>query len=601
MKEIIGIEKVIKNLSVSLILVIIFIISLIGKVYADDNLQIKEFTEKDISSKIIQEEWGNSVDTVIILNGKAVIDGILATPLSNIYNAPVLLTDKQNLKLETKQQLSKLKMKNIIIIGGENIVSTNVVKEIESILDKVNIERIGGNDRYETSLLIAKKIDSQFNVEKVYVGYGNSEADLISIASKSGEEKSPIILTEKEYVPNDIYEWLTKEKLSNAYFIGGEAVISNKVISSINNITSNDVMGNRVWGNNRFETNGKVLEKFYSNKQVNSILVSNVSDYEISLISIPLGIKLKSPLVLVEDNGLNNIQMNVLSKKRTNKIYRLGNKVNDKIINEIKECVKYNPLVDNNKSKDVLFFIPHQDDEVLSFGTTIKKYIDSGFNVNVVLMTDGSSVGMEKILNGEQICKVHQRKHNPQKEGYKLDGVSIDKVRNDQIIKYRNEEYIRALTQLGLRKEQIHFSSFMQKDLYLEKSIAIKGMIEYLNIYPDATVHTFYNKEFNKENHTDHIGLGKAAKELYDNKKIEKLYFHIEPYWYKDFIKSNTNIQVYVQYANNKSEKNSVVNAAKEYSVWKPEEGKLAVGYHSVKKLLDKFMENPVNYFIEIK
>ncbi|MGL6107204.1 cell wall-binding repeat-containing protein [Romboutsia sp.] len=595
--------KLIKNMKLSLILGVMFVSLLANNAYAEDIMQIKDFTGKDIANKIVQEGWGNSADTVIILNSKAVIDGILATPLSGIYNAPVLLSDKDNLKPETKAQLTKLKPKNVIIIGGENIVSNNVKKAIQSLLGNVNIERIGGKDRYDTSLLIAKKIDTQFKVEKIYVGYGNSEADLISIASKSGEEKTPIILAKKEAIPQNLYDWLATKQLSNAYFIGGEAVISNNVISSVNNITSNNVTENRVWGKDRFETNGKLIEKFYSNKELNSALVTNVNDYETALMAIPLGIKLKSPLVIVDKNNVNATQSQVLNQKYTNKIYKLGNYVQDGAFNTIVNGLKYDPLFDNqNTSKDVLFFIPHQDDEMLSFSTVIKQYVDKGFNVNVVLMTDGSWAGLEKVINGTNgVCKIHNVVHNPKKDGAKVNGVSINTFTRANTVQCRNDEYTRALQKLGLRKDNIHISSFVQEDLGVKKDTTIKGMMEYLDKYPNAAVHTFYYSPFSKRTHTDHLGLGVAAKELYDNKKISKLYLHVEPYLADEFIAKNKNVKLYAAYPSTNAEKNSIIEGLKEYMVWQPKDGKYAIGYHSVKKLIDTQIKNSVNYFLEYK
>lgn len=582
---------------------IIFVILLVEKVYAYENLQIKEFTGEDLSKEIIQEGWGNSVETVIVLNGKAVIDGILATPLSEIYNAPILLTHKENLKTETKHQLEKLKPKNIIVIGGENIVSNSVIKDIESILEKVNLERIGGKDRYETSLLIAKKIDSQSKIEKVYIGYGNSEPDLISIASKSGEEKAPLILTQKDNVSSEIYEWLEGENLLDAYFIGGEDVISNKVISSINNIVSKDVSGNRVWGKNRFETNGKVIEKFYSKKELDSVLVINENDYETALMSIPLGIKFKSPIIIVEKNNLNIVQQQILSPKYTNKIYKLGNNIQDVAFNAIVKELKYDLILDNQSGiKDVLFFIPHQDDEMLSFSTVIKQYMDNGYNVNIVLMTDGSNVGVNNVINGTNgICKIHNKKHNPKLEGAKINGLNINTFSIQNLVQCRNEEYFRALYKLGLDKSNIHISKFVQKDNNLNKDIAIKGIMEYLNKYPNSIVHTFYHVPFSKGNHADHLGLGRASKELYDNKKINKLYLHVEPYLVNDFRDKNKNEKLYEYYPSTKAQNDSIVAGLREYSIWQPQNGKYAIGYHSVKRSIDIQIKKPVNYLVEYK
>ncbi len=50
-----------------------------------------------------------------------------------------------------------------------------------------------------------------------------------------------------------MYEWLKEQNLEDAYFIGGNKVISDDVINSVNEITTNDVTANRIAGNNREE------------------------------------------------------------------------------------------------------------------------------------------------------------------------------------------------------------------------------------------------------------------------------------------------------------------------------------------------------------
>ncbi|EQE92628.1 cell wall binding repeat 2 family protein, partial [Clostridioides difficile CD104] len=58
-----------------------------------------------------------------------------------------------------------------------------------------------GSNRYETSLLIAKEIDKNHDVEKVYITNANGgEVDALTIAAKAGQDKQPIILTDKDSI-----------------------------------------------------------------------------------------------------------------------------------------------------------------------------------------------------------------------------------------------------------------------------------------------------------------------------------------------------------------------------------------------------------------
>ena len=71
-------------------------------------------------------------------------------------SAPILLTETNKLNSETKKEILRLNAKNVYVIGGDKAVSNSVINELKSM--NIYVERISGNDRYQTSLEIAKKL-----------------------------------------------------------------------------------------------------------------------------------------------------------------------------------------------------------------------------------------------------------------------------------------------------------------------------------------------------------------------------------------------------------------------------------------------------------
>ncbi|MGX4598573.1 cell wall-binding repeat-containing protein [Faecalimicrobium sp. JNUCC 81] len=92
----------------------------------------------------------------------AIPDALSATPFVYLKNAPILLTEKDNLNYDTKAELRRLGVQKVYIVGGEAVVSDNVKKQLES--NSISVERIKGDTRYETSLKVAQKIDSIYGV-----------------------------------------------------------------------------------------------------------------------------------------------------------------------------------------------------------------------------------------------------------------------------------------------------------------------------------------------------------------------------------------------------------------------------------------------------
>lgn len=162
--------------------------------------------------------------------------------------------------------------------------------------------------------------------------------------------------------------------------------------------------------------------------------------------------------------------------------------------------------------KTALFFIPSQDDETLTFSPAIQRYIKDGYDVHVILATDGISSSIrENLLNGRVVCNIHNEIHD-------------FKISETEFTRLRDQEYKQALTSLGVKQNNIHISRFAVKDGTLDKERAKTIISDYLEQYTNSKVFTISNMSKNVDGgHNDHYTLGIAAKELYDEGKINNL------------------------------------------------------------------------------
>lgn len=295
--------------------------------------QLKGINRYETSVKVSKEGW-SSANTVLLVNGYANADGLVATPLASAYGAPILLSSADTLPESTKTELKRLNPSKVILIGGKTVLSDSLKKQLQEIKPDLEVNRIGGDTRFDTSLLVAKKLDTIVDANKSYVCYGFGEADALSIAAKAGEDKSPIILAKKDAIPKGTLDWLRGESLQTAYFIGGTTNITKSVISQMNSITSSDVSGNRVAGINRYDTNAAVIKKFYTNSVQSGISVAKGLVLADALTSGPLAAKLKTPIVLV-NTELSNNQKQVLSTKQASLVYEIGGGINPSTVQDV--------------------------------------------------------------------------------------------------------------------------------------------------------------------------------------------------------------------------------------------------------------------------
>lgn len=276
--------------------------------------------------------------TIVLVNGNSVADGITATPLAANMDASILLADKNSLPSETVKRINEIAPSKIVIIGGENAISKSLESKIASDYG-AEVVRIAGKDRYETSFEIAKALEENgVYINKAYVVSGKGEPDALSVASKAGEENQPIILTNKDKINDDIYKWMSEKNLQSAYFIGGETLISEDVINSVNEITSEDVSGNRIAGKNREETNAKVIETLYDDGY-STMFAAKSNVLADALTAGPAAAKVGCPVLLMNPSGLSQAQKNALSGKYVYDLYQIGGGVSFKGMSELKSLI----------------------------------------------------------------------------------------------------------------------------------------------------------------------------------------------------------------------------------------------------------------------
>lgn len=232
-----------------------------------------------------------------------------------------------------------------------------------------------------------------------------------------------------------------------------------------------------------------------------------------------------------------------------------------------------------------LFFIPHQDDEALTFGAAIRNHLDVGDECHVILYTDGATSGVRKVLAGQEKCRLHKAIHAPLQEA----GVSVDEA---DFIAWRDDEFRRSCLALGVPEAHIHRPRRLLRDgtTTVEQCEAVIG--EFLAQFPGARVKTFTDLG---GNHPDHANMGRAARNLLMQGTISDLRLYVEPYNLSNARKADrSNVILKERSLRNKQK---VIDSLSEYKRWNPALKQFAIGYHSVKKCIDAAIANPISYY----
>ena len=162
--------------------------------------------------KRLSDKNNEKVENVVLANAFDYPDSIASAPLSKIYNAPLLLTEKDKLNSKTEAQLKKLKIKKVFIVGGTGVVSQNVENKLKSM--GITVERLAGENRYQTSLKIANKVldyrlanapidFTGYKYRSIFLVDGHRYTDALTLAGMSGREDTAIVLLPSNEVKID--------------------------------------------------------------------------------------------------------------------------------------------------------------------------------------------------------------------------------------------------------------------------------------------------------------------------------------------------------------------------------------------------------------
>jgi len=120
--------------------------------------------------------------------------------------------------------------------------------------------RLSGDTRYETAAAIASEAFPDVAPTSAVLVSGNSFADALSANALAGQLEVPLLLTDKDSIPDATGALIKKWNLATIYIVGGPAVISSSVESMLKSASGYDVTNvKRIYGADRAGTAEAVI------------------------------------------------------------------------------------------------------------------------------------------------------------------------------------------------------------------------------------------------------------------------------------------------------------------------------------------------------
>lgn len=299
-----------RKINIFIIMLIVTIISFNYKYTFASNTSRLAGDNRYETSKAISSQF-NQADTAILVTGENYPDALSATPLAAKYKAPILLTNNKTLNSNAESELKRLKVKKVFIIGGHAVVSNEIENKLLSI--GINVERISGSNRYETSFEVAERIGTS---NGVFLTTGLSYADALSIGPIAAKLQMPIILVNDSKVHKlELDKFIKANNITKTYTIGGEDVVPKDIESKFE-------VSQRIAGSNRYDTNNEILRYFKNDFNVDNAYVAVGTNFPDALSGGALASLNNNPIILT--NGNKNVAGNIIEENKMENITILG-------------------------------------------------------------------------------------------------------------------------------------------------------------------------------------------------------------------------------------------------------------------------------------
>jgi LmbE family N-acetylglucosaminyl deacetylase len=239
------------------------------------------------------------------------------------------------------------------------------------------------------------------------------------------------------------------------------------------------------------------------------------------------------------------------------------------------------PQLLTSPTKQVVFYAPHPDDELLSFGVIASEYISLGYEVVYVLLTNGATSTAIKLINGELPSPgngtrfVYKGTHNPVASGYKP--LTVEDVGRARLTEFKS-----SAGEMNIGADHIYTFDLLKEDVLHGEDVAT-AMLTIRELYPDAIHWTMSTMDL----HPHHRVAGESLRLMAEANQTRAAYTISRTTWESieaERKKLNPLIPATYFFKPAADRMQRIRNAALPYNAWNPQAGSFAIGYASVAK-----------------
>lgn len=271
------------------------------------------------SAAISAKSFPVGVNVAYIASGMNFPDALSGAPVAGLTAGPVLLSRKDSLDKPITDELTRLKPKKIVILGGPGSVS-DVVRTTLANYTAGAVDRWFGPDRYSASAAISAK-SFPVGVNVAYIASGTTFPDALSGAPVAGKTAGPVLLSRKDSIDKPITDELARLQPKKIVILGGPGSVSDAVKATLGAYTAGSV--DRWYGPDRYSASADISAKSFP-VGVDVAYVASGSTFPDALSGAPVAGKTPGPVLLARKDSLDRPITDELTRLKPKRIVILG-------------------------------------------------------------------------------------------------------------------------------------------------------------------------------------------------------------------------------------------------------------------------------------
>lgn len=486
--------------------------------------------------------------TVFVASGLVFADALAGGPGAAHERGSLLLVTITTIPADTARALDALKPSKIVVLGGPGTVSDAVLARLGA---WAPTERIGGRNRYAVAAGVSRTYFA--SAQHVVIASGEIFSDALAAGPAASHLGGPLLLSQRGVLPAETRAELVRLGATTVHLVGGADTVSEAVAAEIRLLGATVV---RHDGANRYEVSANLAKALWN--QSSAAYIAGGSVFPDGLSAAPAAAAKDAPILLSQQTCMPDSVAGARRDLGVVDTTFVGGP--DSVSSTLEACST--PRV----SQTSVYFVPHQDDELISMVGGITADVAAGRQVWLVKVNRGDYTGANQYLcKNKGICLA------PEEFGAA-----------------RDRELMDSATAMGIPADHV----------------ILHAVDETLPGYPDAvnsiikqTIarfgrEAFYHSISFLDMHPSHVPVGRALEARCFAEAVSRCLFYQSPlYQVESSIATNRVITPAPVWLT--ADPQVVTVAVDAYRLWDPAAGRYAIGWTSVPSQLKYSLANP--------